>query len=153
MTCFFPCGDWCLHSSPCVMAWGAMCVGCSAVKETSSGHFRVRPHVLLLLSERPDGFWCHLYYASTTQLEFPFLAAFRTLESFSWPAPHVSCLAVYSRWAWVLLWQCFPRSSAWHRAWLDYSNLPCYRLLLLFLIVPAMKATQRGLALPTSVSL
>lgn len=76
-----------------------------------------------------------------TQLEFTFLTVFLMLQSFSWPAPHVSCLAVYSWWAWVLLWQCFLRSSAWPRARLDYSNLPCYRLLLLFLTVPAVKGT------------
>ena len=85
---------------------------------------------------------------STTQLGFTFLTLFLMFKSFSWPAPHISCLAVYSWWVWVLLWQRFLRSSAWHRAQMDYSNLPCYQLLLFSVIVTATKVAQHGLILP-----
>lgn len=90
--------------------------------------FSMCPHVLVVLSMRPDGFWCHLHLLSTTQLGFTFLTLFLMSKSFSWPAPHISCLAVYSWWVWVLLWQRFLRSSAWRLAQVDYSNLPRYCL-------------------------
>lgn len=89
---------------------------------------------------------------STTQLRFTFLTLFLMFKSFSWPPAHISCLAVYSRWVWALLWQRFLRSSAWRWAQVDYSNLPCYRLLLFSVIVTATKVAQHGLILPTSVS-
>lgn len=90
----------------------------------------------------PPSLCSHLL--STTQPRFTFLTLFLMFKSFSWPASHISCLAVYSWWVWVLLWQRFLRSSAWHPAQVDYSNLPCYPLLLFSVIVPAMKGAQRG---------
>lgn len=89
---------------------------------------------------------------STTQLRFTFLTLFLMFKSFSWPPPHISCLAVYSWWVWVLLWQRFLRSSAWHPAQVDYSNLPCYQLLLFSAIVTATKVAQHGSILLTLVS-
>lgn len=75
----------------------------------------------------PPSLCSHLL--STAQLGFTFLILFLMSKSFSWPAPHISCLAVYSWWVWVLLWQRFLWSSSWHGAQVDYSNRPCYRLL------------------------
>lgn len=135
---------------------GVMCVGFPAAQETFTGLFSMCPHMLVLLSMRPNGVWCHLslcsHLLSTTQLGFTFLTLFLMFKSFSWPAPHISCLAVYSWWVWVLLWQRFLRSSTWHQAHVDYSNLPCYGLLLCSVIVTATKVAQHGFALPTSMS-
>lgn len=68
---------------------------------------------------------------------FTFLTMFLMSKSFSWPFPHISCLAVYSWWVWVLLWQRFLWSSAWSPAQVDYCNRPCYRLLLFSAVVAA----------------
>lgn len=103
-------------------------VWCVLASQQLWRRFSMCPHVLVVLSMRPDGFWCHLHLLSTTQLGFTFLTLFLMSKSFSWPAPHISCLAVYSWWVWVLLWQRFLRSSAWRLAQVDYSNLPRYCL-------------------------
>lgn len=104
-------------------------VWCVLASQQLWRRFSMCPHVLVLSSMRPDGFWCHLHLLSTTQLGFTFPTLFLMFKSFSWPAPHISCLAVYSWWVWVLLWQRFLRSSAWRLAQVDYSNLPRYCLL------------------------
>lgn len=88
----------------------------------SGAIFILRPH--LLSTTRPRG--------------LTFLTVFLMSKSFSWPFPHISCLAVYSWWVWVLLWQRFLTwSSAWSRARVDYCNRPCYGLLLFFPAVVA----------------
>lgn len=73
-----------------------------------------------------DALCSHLL--STAQSGFTFLTLFLMFKSSSWPPPHISCLAVHSWWVWVLLWQRFLWSSAWHPVQVDYSNQPCYGL-------------------------
>lgn len=135
---------------------GVMCVGFSSCLEDVNRKFQhvsscvgfVKYEAQWLLM--PSSLCSHLL--STTQFGFTFLTLFLMFKSFSWPASHISCLAVYSWWVWVLLWQRFLRSSAWHWAHVDYSNLPCYWRLLFSVIITVTNVAQHGLILPTSVS-
>lgn len=113
---------------------GAMCVDSSTYQHASRlVRFKCEAQRLLM----PPPLCSHLL--STTQLGFTFLTLFLMFKSSSWPAPHISCLAVHSRWVWALLWQRFLWSSAWHQAQVDYSNRPCYRRLLFSVIVTAIE--------------
>lgn len=120
------------------LVWEVSCVLPFHQPRTFTRHFNMCPHVLTVLNMRAIAFWCRLHcVVPATQLRFTFLTSFLMFKSFLWPAPHISCLAVYSWSLWVLLWQRFLWSSAWHWAQVDYSNRPCYWVLLFSIIVTA----------------